>query len=70
MNPKKREIRPLIRKAAGTKDRVKAVAGLAQSLGVNRMTVHNWWLKESIPRWWLDKIQALVADNKPKCPNP
>lgn len=34
---------------------------LAQALGVNAMTVHQWWRKEAIPRWWLDRVQALAS---------
>lgn len=61
MKPRKRDVRPLIRRAAGTKDRRRAVVALAQALGVNAMTVHQWWRKEAIPRWWLDRVQALAS---------
>jgi hypothetical protein len=56
----KRAVRPLIRRAAGTRDRLKAIKTLSEALGVNRYTVAVWWEKQAIPRWWHDKVHELA----------
>ena len=61
MKLSKRATRSLIIRASGQKTRLKALPALALQLGVNRMTVHQWWLKGAIPRWWINTVSGLVV---------